>query len=93
MCKSLLFIELLDEGSFRVGKIFVERATCRKVVPMSQRAKKKKQASTTQEQDTGGVSAIAETKKVFGVPHKELNSHVLMVKKPHVACEPHFAHP
>ena len=31
MCESLMPNELLDEGSLRVGKIFIERATCGKV--------------------------------------------------------------
>ena len=39
------------------------------------------------------VSAIAKQKMVLGVPHKELKSHVLRVKKPHVVYEPPFAHP
>ena len=42
--------------------------------------KEQKKSSTTQELEMGGVSAIAKQKKVFGVPHKELKSHVLRVK-------------
>ena len=43
--------------------------------------------------ENGGVSAIVKQKKVFGVPHKELKSHVSRVKELHVASEPHFGHP
>ena len=41
----------------------------------------------------GGRKCNCKTKKIFGVPHKEIQSHVLRVKKLLVACEPHLAHP
>ena len=41
---------------------------------------------------TKNAIAIATQKKVFNIPHKELKNHELRVKRPLVACEPHFAH-
>ena len=52
-----------------------------------------KKSSTAKELEMGGVSAIAKQEKVFGVPHKEMKSHVSRVKKLLVACELHFVHP
>ena len=104
MSESLLRIELLDEGSLRVDKIFIQRATCGKV-EQSKTIKnvfnptedanaewKSKKVFDHTRAGNGGSKYNCKTKKVFGVSHTELKNHVSRVKKPLMACEPHFAH-